>query len=199
MRTNDNTGLIGTRHAAHTGCGPVSGHRRHCRRGGTVKDVPEGRLVGRTTGCGCRPAGTTPLLNRTERNVMPFVPFHSIIRLDNDTARVPPASHSPKVARKPSPPRKGPAAAWAAWTADGAPSSGLEFIESISSWTQGTAAQLLRPRWPPVVERPTAHEVQQRLCHHLGVLARGGQSAYLDALEQARRAVIEELREARSA
>ena len=128
---------------------------------------------------------------------MPFIPFHSISRLD-DTARPPPASESPKVARKQSPPKKGPAAAWADWTTDGAPSSGIEFVESVSAWTEGTAAQLLRSQWPANIKRPTAHEVQQRLCHHLGLIACGGHSTHLEALEQARRAVIEELRQSRT-
>jgi hypothetical protein len=139
-----------------------------------------------------------PLLNLTERIVMPFVPFSSVVRCDDDTARAPLAFATSKAARKPSPPRKGPAAAWAAWTTDGAPSSGIEFLEGITSWTEGTAAQLLRPQWPAAVNRPTACDVQQRLSHHLGMAARSGGSTYLEALEQARRAVIEELRRARA-
>jgi hypothetical protein len=138
-----------------------------------------------------------PLLNLTERIVMSFVPFSSVVRSDDDTAGARLALATPK-ARKPSAPRKGPATAWAAWTTDGAPSSGIEFLESITSWTEGTAAQLLRPQWPAEVNRPTAFDVQRRLSHHLEMAARRGGSTYLEALEQARRAVIEELRQARA-
>ena len=128
---------------------------------------------------------------------MPFLPFYSVVHFDDETARARLAFTSAKAARKPSTPKKGPAAAWAAWTADGAPSSGTEFLESITSWMEGTAAQLLRPLWPAAVERPTAADVQQRLSHHLEGAARRGGSTYLEALEHARGAVIEELREAR--
>jgi len=129
---------------------------------------------------------------------MSFVPFSSIVRSGDDAARARLAFASSKAARKPSPPRKGPAALWAAWATDGTPSSGLDFIEAVLSWTEGTAAQLLRPQWPAAVKRPTSRDVRQRLSHHLGMAARRGVSTYLEALEQARRAVIEELRQARA-
>lgn len=128
---------------------------------------------------------------------MHFVPVPSVVHLD-DAARARVVSASSNVARKPSPPRKGPAAAWAAWTADDAPSAAIEFLQSISSWTEGTAAQLLRPQWPAADKRPTACAVQERLSHHLRMAARRGGSTYLEALEHARRAVIEELRKARA-
>ena len=95
--------------------------------------------------------------------------------------------------------KKGTAAAWQAWTADGAPASESDFVRGLSSWTEGTAAQLLRPLWPTNVKRPSAPEVQARLCHHLAVAARTQHLEYLDALGWARAAMIEELDQARSA
>ena len=68
--------------------------------------------------------------------------------------------------------KKGPTAAWEAWIAKGAPASELDFVRGLSSWTEGTAAQLLRPLWPTGRKRPTALDVQARLCHNLAVAAR---------------------------
>jgi hypothetical protein len=83
--------------------------------------------------------------------------------------------------------------AWAAWEADAAVSSGAEFLRNVLSWTEGTAAQLLRRRWPAGTKRPTSLEVQERLRHHLALAARGGHSTYLEALQLARGRVIGEL------
>lgn len=94
--------------------------------------------------------------------------------------------------------KKGTAAAWQAWTADGAPTSESDFVRGLSSWTEGTAAQLLRPQWPTGLKAPTAPEVQARLCHHLAVAARTQHLDYIDALGWARDAVILELHQARS-
>ncbi len=59
---------------------------------------------------------------------------------------------------------------------------------------EGTAAQLLRARWQEGVKRPTAAEVQERLRHHLAMVAQDEQNVtYLEALELARRGVIDEL------
>lgn len=58
---------------------------------------------------------------------------------------------------------------------------------------EGTAAQLLRARWQEGVKRPTAAEVQERLRHHLGMVAQDGNVTYLEALELARSNVIDEL------
>ena len=127
---------------------------------------------------------------------MPFA-AHSIGSFDDDVARAP---ETAKVAAgNPSRAKKGPADAWAAWTADSSPSAGIVFVDSISSWVEGTVAQLLRAQWPTGVERPTASQVQQRLCHHLGVAARARASTYLEALEWARRALINEVRQVQSA
>jgi hypothetical protein len=62
---------------------------------------------------------------------------------------------------------------------------------------EGTAAQLLRARWQAGVKRPTSTEVQERLRHHLGIVAQAGNVTYLEALEMARHGVIEEIRGAR--
>jgi hypothetical protein len=89
------------------------------------------------------------------------------------------------------------ASAWAAWEASESAACGSEFLRYVSSWTQGTAAQLLREPWPATSVRPSALDVQERLCRHLEAAAHGAHVTYLGALEQARRGVIEELRGAR--
>jgi hypothetical protein len=61
---------------------------------------------------------------------------------------------------------------------------------------EGTAAQLLRARWGAGVTRLTSAEVQERLRHHLAIVAHGGNVTYLEALELARAGVIEEIRQA---
>ena len=95
--------------------------------------------------------------------------------------------------------KKGPAVAWEAWMQEGAPAAESDFLRTLSSWTEGTAAQLLRPLWPVGRTRPTALEIQQRLCHHLAMAARTQRLDYLEALGWAREAVIQELHQARSA
>jgi hypothetical protein len=110
----------------------------------------------------------------------------------------PPRTSSVAPARRPSPPKLTVVAAWAAWEADGALSSGAEFLHDVLSWTEGTAAQLLRRRWPAGTKRPTSLQVQERLRHHLGLAARAGHSSYLEALESARGRVSEELRQAQA-
>jgi hypothetical protein len=86
--------------------------------------------------------------------------------------------------------------AWAAWRSTRSEASAAQFFASISSWTQGTAAQLLRPLWPVGVPRPTSIEVESRLRDKLKV-ALSGQSDYLGALRIARDEVVEELQRAR--
>ena len=100
--------------------------------------------------------------------------------------------------RKPTREKLSVMAAWSAWQADDATESSAAFLVSVSSWTEGTAAQLLRRRWPAGVKRPTAPEVQERLRHHLARAARQGPSTYLEALESARAAVSKELRQAKA-
>jgi len=88
--------------------------------------------------------------------------------------------------------------AWAAWQVDGHAPAGVDFLGRVSSWADGTVAQLLRQRWPAGTRRPTAPEVLERLHHHLLVIARGAPVAHLDALASARLRVIEELRRDRT-
>jgi hypothetical protein len=131
---------------------------------------------------------------------MSSAPIHRIAPVQATLPGGVPASGSSKrasTAHRP-PPKKRADAAWALWKADGSASSGAEFLRSVSSWTEGTTAQLLRPQWPAAVRRPTSPEVQERLRHHLGLAVRGEHATYRDALGWARDAVIEELREARS-
>jgi hypothetical protein len=105
--------------------------------------------------------------------------------------RNPPATAS--TPRRRSTPKPTPMSAWVAWQLEGSTSSGGLFLDSVSSWMEGTAAQLLRPAWPTGARRPTPNEVQDRLGHHLGMAARGARSTYLEGLALARRGVIEEL------
>ena len=90
-------------------------------------------------------------------------------------------------------PLKSVGAAWTAWAADKSPSAGSEFLERISSWIQGTSAQLLRARWNPNTPRPTSDELEGRLRHHLEVVAETGEATYPEALELARRGLIDEI------
>lgn len=85
------------------------------------------------------------------------------------------------------------AAAWTAWATDGSSSAGSEFLERISSWIEGTSAQLLRARWRPGIQRPTSAELEGRLRHHLEVVAQAGLATYLEALELARQGLIDEI------
>jgi hypothetical protein len=89
-------------------------------------------------------------------------------------------------------PLKSVGSAWTAWAEDGSSSAGSEFLERVSSWIQGTSAQLLRARWQPGIQRPTSAELEERLRHHLEVVAQTG-ATYPEALELARRGLIEEI------
>jgi hypothetical protein len=84
-------------------------------------------------------------------------------------------------------------AAWAAWAADGSSSAGSEFLKRVSSWIEGTSAQLLRAKWRPGTQRPTSAELEGRLRHHLEVVAQTGLATYPQALEHARQGLIEEI------
>ena len=83
-------------------------------------------------------------------------------------------------------------AAWAAWAADGSSSAGPEFLQRVSSWIEGTSAQLLRARWPGT-QRPTSSELEGRLRHHLEAVAQAGLATYPEALELARQGLIDEI------
>ena len=84
-------------------------------------------------------------------------------------------------------------AAWTEWAAAGSSSAGAEFLQRVSSWIEGTAAQLLRARWRPGTERPTSAELEGRLRHHLEVVAQAGLATYPEALELARQGLIDEI------
>ena len=94
-------------------------------------------------------------------------------------------------------PKRNVVSAWAAWEANESAASGTEFLQHVSSWTEGTAAQLLRQQWPASAARPSSIDVQERLRHYLEVAAHGRHVTYLEALELARCGVIEEFRSAR--
>ena len=85
-------------------------------------------------------------------------------------------------------------AAWNTWTAGGSPNAGAEFLERVGAWTEGTAAQLARESRRFCSEPLSRDEVAGRLRHHLGLVAGGEPVTYVEALELARREVIEELR-----
>jgi len=84
-------------------------------------------------------------------------------------------------------------AVWTAWAADASSSAGSEFLDRVSSWIEGTSAQLLRARWRPGTKRATSAELEGRLRHHLAVVAQAGTATYPEALEQARQGLIEEI------
>ena len=83
-------------------------------------------------------------------------------------------------------------AAWTAWAAEGSSSAGSQFLQRISSWIEGTSAQLLRARWPGT-QRPTPAELEERLRHHLEVVAQAGNGTYPEVLELARQGLIDEI------
>jgi len=84
--------------------------------------------------------------------------------------------------------------AWNAWTAGDSPNAAAEFLDRVEAWTEGTAAQLAREARHLCAAPVSRDEVADRLRHHLGVVAEGETVTYVEALEQARREVIEELR-----
>ena len=97
------------------------------------------------------------------------------------------------------PPKMTVGACWAAWEEGGSASSGSEFLQRVASWIEGTAAQLLRDHWRTGAKRPSSTELQERLRHHLALIAHDGQATtYLEALELARHAVLEEICRARA-
>jgi hypothetical protein len=85
-------------------------------------------------------------------------------------------------------------AAWNSWATSGSPEAATEFLDRVASWTDGTAAQLSRGGAGRVAPWPTREELAERLRHQLALVAAGGPVTYLEALEQARREVIAELR-----
>lgn len=85
-------------------------------------------------------------------------------------------------------------AAWKAWATSGSADAAAQFLDRIGAWTDGTAAQLTRGVALRSGCGPTRDEIAAQLHHELGVLAGGEPLAYLAALNEARRNVIEELR-----
>ena len=83
-------------------------------------------------------------------------------------------------------------AAWTAWATDASSSAGSEFLQRVSAWIEGTSAQLLRAKWRADTERPTSAELEERLRHHLEVVAQAG-ATYPEALELARQGLIDEI------
>jgi len=84
--------------------------------------------------------------------------------------------------------------AWNTWTTSGSPEAAADFLERVGSWTDGTAAQLTRGGMVNGRLSMTRDEVVDRLRYHLGVVAEGEPVTYAEALDRARREVIEELR-----
>ena len=97
------------------------------------------------------------------------------------------------MSRKPPVKRDAPAA-WKAWTTSGSPEAAAEFLASVGSWTDGTAAQLTRGAAHHLRDTPTRDEIADRLRHELELLAGGEPVTYRMALDVARRNVIEDLR-----
>ena len=83
-------------------------------------------------------------------------------------------------------------AAWTAWAADASSPAGPEFLGRVAAWIEGTAAQLLRARWPGT-DRPTSADLEGRLRHHLEAVAQAGIATYPEALELARQGLIDEI------
>ena len=121
-------------------------------------------------------------------------PSAAVTRTEETAERPKPARSSAR-----SHPKARAQSAWTAWVTGGLEASEAEFFLSVSSWTEGTAAQLLRQPWPALSKRPTSADVEERLRHHLRVAAGGEQTTYIEGLNSARGGVIEELRRARQA
>lgn len=101
------------------------------------------------------------------------------------------------VSRKP-PPKMDVRVAWDQWMANGSTQAAGDFLDRVESWTDGTAAQLSRGASARSGPRPTRTEIVERLRYHLGVVAQGDKVTYVEALEQARQHVINELRPSRA-
>jgi hypothetical protein len=84
--------------------------------------------------------------------------------------------------------------AWNTWAESGSQGAAAEFLERVGAWTEGTAAQLSREARRFFPGELTRDDVASRLRHHLGLVAGGEPVTYVEALDRARREVIEELR-----
>lgn len=103
----------------------------------------------------------------------------------------------PAPSRRGSSPKRSAREAWADWRVTGSAASAAVFCGAVSSWLEGTAAQLVRPLWPAGGVRPSLADVQARLRRGLGVVL-SEETDYVDALAAARRIVAQELGRARS-
>jgi hypothetical protein len=112
----------------------------------------------------------------------------SSMTIDDEAAPAPKAAPT----RKASSGKKSAAESWADWRATRSAASATTFCDSVSSWIEGTSAQLVRPLWPAGGVRPTSMEVQVRLRKGLALVL-GDETDYVKALEAARRHVAREL------
>lgn len=87
--------------------------------------------------------------------------------------------------------------AWGDWRATGSPASATYFCDSVSSWLEGTAAQLVRPLWPAGGVRPSLLDVQASLRKGLRLVVTQ-EADYVDGLSAARQHVQKELSRARA-
>jgi hypothetical protein len=93
-------------------------------------------------------------------------------------------------------PKTSASEAWANWRTTRTAASGAHFCFCVGAWTQGTAAQLLRPPWPMGSLRPSQTDVEERLRHDLELVV-DVEPDYIEALAAARRHVLEQLGKAR--
>ncbi|GAC1378532.1 MAG: hypothetical protein NVSMB4_08200 [Acidimicrobiales bacterium] len=94
-------------------------------------------------------------------------------------------------------PKRSSREAWGDWRATGSPASATYFCDSVSSWLEGTAAQLVRPLWPAGGARPSLLDVQASLRKGLRLVVTQ-EADYVDGLTAARQHVQKELSKARA-
>jgi hypothetical protein len=141
-------------------------------------------------------AATTPTgtLRATPRPTTPTPPTVPLVAVPpTATLPKPPQSRGARSRSKPT-----AELAWAAWIAADLPASGAEFLLLLSAWMQGTAAQLLRGEGSPGSRTLRAADVEDRLRHHLTLLAHEHYPTYREALNEARLSVLHELRATRT-
>ena len=145
---------------------------------------------------------STPLLNPwTERTaivaelpVTGAMPAGTPLPARNGRAPAPSAaapSHRATV------PKRSAREAWDAWRATGSEADGIVFCERVLPWLEGTSAQLSRPVWPNGGVRPTAAVIQARLREALGLVL-AHEPDYIEALDIARRRILQQLRSERA-
>ena len=94
-------------------------------------------------------------------------------------------------------PKRSSREAWGDWRATGSSASATYFCDSVASWLEGTAAQLVRPLWPAGGVRPSLLDVQASLRKGLRLVVTQ-QADYVDGLSAARQHVQKELSKARA-